>query len=298
MNCSEEDIRKPNRILWLWGTASVIFCVPVILLSGLSRSWNTSLEHPRRFRFGTVENPSRFWPEPNQYPGNEDASIPGRDHPSSSSNWYYWKLRPSDTDDVCDADGTEPWNLSCSVRRAGRTSRAAVWTLYVLHQTSMWALIYAAQRSAPSDRGAAYSNNLRWYNVAALGITALAHAAHLAQTHATYDGLAQDVAESSSQASVIVLLVFVLTMETGRRGLILGWPSRRRGKAEAAVQPEMEEGEAATIDSPQNCCCYPVADGPIELLRKYHGYFIVWATVYTFWYHPMEVSYQSNSFPT
>ena len=23
-------------------------------------------------------------------------------------------------------------------------------------------------------------------------------------------------------------------------------------------------------------------------MRKYHGYVFAWATVYTFWYHPME----------
>ena len=27
---------------------------------------------------------------------------------------------------------------------------------------------------------------------------------------------------------------------------------------------------------------------PVYLTRKYHGYFIYWAAIYTFWYHPME----------
>jgi len=27
---------------------------------------------------------------------------------------------------------------------------------------------------------------------------------------------------------------------------------------------------------------------PVYILRKYHGYFIYWAVIFTFWYHPME----------
>ena len=31
-----------------------------------------------------------------------------------------------------------------------------------------------------------------------------------------------------------------------------------------------------------------LASGPIEYVRKYHGYAFSWAVIYTFWYHPME----------
>ncbi len=34
----------------------------------------------------------------------------------------------------------------------------------------------------------------------------------------------------------------------------------------------------------------PFSKAIIDLIRKYHGYYIAWAVVYTFWYHPMESS--------
>jgi hypothetical protein len=72
-----------------------------------------------------------------------------------------------------------------------------------------------------------------------------------------YDGLAQDVSIWSSQASVIVLLVWVLLMENRRRGMFFGKK-------------------------------LPIKQEIIRFARKYHGYFFAWATIYTFWYHPME----------
>jgi hypothetical protein len=81
---------------------------------------------------------------------------------------------------------------------------------------------------------------------------------HFIQTHIFYDGLAVDVPEQSSQWSVILLLVIVLLMENQRRGLFFGW------KVKGSV---MRESSRA--------------------LRKYHGYYFAWATIYTFWYHPM-----------
>ena len=82
---------------------------------------------------------------------------------------------------------------------------------------------------------------------------------HLIQTHIFYDGLAQDVSILSSQGSVIVLLVWVLMMENPRRGLFFG----KRA---------------------------PLHHDIIAWAKKYHGYFFSWAVVYTFWYHPMEVT--------
>ena len=28
----------------------------------------------------------------------------------------------------------------------------------------------------------------------------------------------------------------------------------------------------------------------LEVARKYHGYYFAWAIIYTFWYHPMEIT--------
>ena len=75
------------------------------------------------------------------------------------------------------------------------------------------------------------------------------------QTHLWYDGLAQDVSIWSSQASVAIMLIWVLLMENNRRGMFFGKP-------------------------------LPLSKEIIRFARKYHGYFFAWATVYTFWYHP------------
>ncbi|MFP6764377.1 MAG: hypothetical protein VB858_12190 [Planctomycetaceae bacterium] len=131
--------------------------------------------------------------------------------------------------------------------------RLSVWGLYAAHQLTIWWLIWRAQSQS---RG--YSNSLSRGNLCALIANAVFIALHFLQTHVFYDGLALDVPEQSSQWSVILLLVIVLLMENRRRGLFFGQPVRGR---------MMEESARA--------------------LRKYHGYYFAWATIYTFWYHPM-----------
>jgi hypothetical protein len=93
-------------------------------------------------------------------------------------------------------------------------------------------------------------------NFWALGVNAFFIIVHFLQTHLFYDGLAQDVSIWSSQASVVMLLVWVLLMENQRRGLFFGKKIRFKKELTRAA-------------------------------RKYHGYFFAWAIVYTFWYHPM-----------
>lgn len=131
-------------------------------------------------------------------------------------------------------------------------SHVSSWTLYLMHQATMWALIWKAQVQRP-----AYTSGLHRFNVLALGANALFIALHLLQTYVWYDGLAQDVPEWSAQWSVIMLLVAVLLMENQRRGLIFGY--KFKALTEAG-----------------------------EVVRRYHGYYFSWATIYTFWYHPME----------
>jgi hypothetical protein len=131
-------------------------------------------------------------------------------------------------------------------------SHLSGWTLYVLHQVTMWALIWKAQVERP-----AYTSGLHRFNVLALGANAVFITLHLLQTYVWYDGLAQDVPEWSAQWSVIMLLVAVLLMENQRRGLIFGHK----------FNSLIEAGQT---------------------VRRYHGYYFSWATIYTFWYHPME----------
>lgn len=131
-------------------------------------------------------------------------------------------------------------------------SRATAWGFYLAHQLTIWGLIYYAQRVAKHR----YTNGLHKVNVIALAASAFFILLHLVQTHIWYDGLAQDVSIFSSQGSVIVLLVWVLLMENSRRGLFFGKKA-------------------------------PISKEIVRFAREYHGYFFAWATIYTFWYHPM-----------
>lgn len=130
-------------------------------------------------------------------------------------------------------------------------TRLSAWLPYLLHQIVIWGIIYAAQRARPT-----YSDHLNKYNIWALGANAFFIFLHLLQSHLFYDGLAQDVSVFSSQGSVILLLVMVLLMESPRRGLLFGW---RAGVPQTAV----------------------------DIVKRYHGYVFAWATIYTFWFHPM-----------
>ncbi|NJO12110.1 MAG: hypothetical protein HC872_00055 [Gammaproteobacteria bacterium] len=131
-------------------------------------------------------------------------------------------------------------------------SRATAWGGYLLHQVAFWAVIYAAQKQRLN-----YTTNLKRLNVIALAVNAGFILLHLAQTHVFYDGTAQDVPEWTAQWSVIVLLILILIMENPRRGLFFGHKAPGLGEA-------------------------------TRLARKYHGYYFAWASIYTFWYHPME----------
>jgi hypothetical protein len=159
--------------------------------------------------------------------GQRLATVPHL--PDTGPSWYYWKLP-----------------------EATFWSRFTAWTFYLLHQFTIWGLIFFAQ-----SRRARYTTGLHRFNIAALAANAAFILLHFAQTHFWYDGLAQDVSIWSSQGSVIVLLVWILLMENNRRGMFFG----KR---------------------------LPIRQQIIRFARKYHGYFFAWATIYTFWYHPME----------
>ena len=134
-------------------------------------------------------------------------------------------------------------------------SHTTAWGGYLLHQVTIWALIYRAQ-----SQGLSYGRVLHPVNVMALAANGVFILLHLAQTYATYDGLAQDTPIWASQGSVIIMLVMILIMENQRRGMFFG---------KSANIPE----EAGRV------------------LRKYHGYVFSWALIFTFWYHPMESTF-------
>ena len=133
-------------------------------------------------------------------------------------------------------------------------TRITAWGSYIAHNLVIWYLIWRAQ-SANSK----YSTNLHWFNVAALLANAFFIVLHLVQTRYWYDGLAQDVAEFTSQAAVTIVLVAILILENDRRGMAFGY--------RAPFLKTVGRG-----------------------IRKYHGYYFAWAIIYTFWYHPMEIT--------
>jgi hypothetical protein len=130
-------------------------------------------------------------------------------------------------------------------------TRATAWAGYLAHQFVFWGLIYYAQ-----TRVKKYADGIYRVNAIALGTNAIFILLHFLQTQFFYDGIAQDVSIWSSQVSVAILLIWVLLMENRRRGMFWGKP-------------------------------VPISQKIIQFARKYHGYFFAWATVYTFWYHPM-----------
>jgi hypothetical protein len=133
-------------------------------------------------------------------------------------------------------------------------TRATAWAGYIAHNLVIWYLIWSAQRARPT-----YTSNLHLFNVIALLANAFFISLHLLQTNFWYDGLAQDVSEFTSQASVTLMLVMILIMENDRRGLVFGFKA-------------------------------PLPASVGSTLRKYHGYYFSWAIIYTFWYHPMEIT--------
>lgn len=130
-------------------------------------------------------------------------------------------------------------------------SRFSGWGLYTLHQITFWGLIYYAQ-----TRVKKYTPGLHPENLWALAVNAVFLFLHLLQTHLWYDGLAQDTPVWSSQGSVILMLCAILIMENQRRGLFFG----KKVSFSTRV---------------------------MSFVRHYHGYLFSWATVYTFWFHPM-----------
>ncbi|XP_019613546.1 PREDICTED: uncharacterized protein LOC109461610 [Branchiostoma belcheri] len=181
-------------------------------------------------------------------PYEPEEGVKGRQGVDPAARWYFWKLRP---------ELVTPW------------TRLFVWGCYTVHQLLAWWLLYLAQVNQQAEKGKKYSTNLNRYTWAAVAVHTFFHLLHLAQTHLTYDATAQDVSIGSSQGSVIVALLFVMAIEFRDRGVFFGWPN---------VTSTDKVGKAMRSWSRES----------VRLVRKYHGYVIMWAAVYTFWYHPME----------
>ena len=63
-----------------------------------------------------------------------------------------------------------------------------------------------------------------------------------------------------------MVFVLIIIIEFKDRGVVFGYPT-----------PVQLKGKQDSVWL-----------SPVYLIRKYHGYFIYWATVSTLWYHPFE----------
>ena len=133
-----------------------------------------------------------------------------------------------------------------------RWASISMWVLYLAHQITVWVLIAKLKNDDRPEAG-----RIGPYNLRLLIANAVFIALHLVQTALFYDALAQFVPVMSSQGSVIVMLVMMLILLNNRRGLFFG--------KRVALPPP---GVVTT--------------------QKVHGFYIAWAVVYTFWFHPME----------
>jgi hypothetical protein len=133
-------------------------------------------------------------------------------------------------------------------------TRLAAWLPFSLHWIAMWYLISRGRSERPK-----YMFGLHKFNLQAIGVNAFFILLHIVQTKFFYDGLAQDTHEATSQGSVVIMLFAIMLMENRRRGLLFGHKFK-----------------------------FMFAAG--DVVRRYHGYYFSWAIIYTFWYHPIELT--------
>jgi len=133
-------------------------------------------------------------------------------------------------------------------------TRLVAWVPFCLHWFAMWYLISKARSERPQ-----YVFGLHKVNLQAMAVNAFFILVHIVQTRIWYDGLAQDTHEATSQGSVVLMLFAIMLMENRRRGLFFGHKVK-----------------------------FMFAAG--DVVRRYHGYYFSWAIIYTFWYHPVEIT--------
>lgn len=151
-----------------------------------------------------------------------------------------------------------PWIYAWQLEAPTIWSRITSWGGYALHQISIWIIFFLAIKEKK------HPDKLSKLNIIAIFVNLGFIILHLIQTIVFYDGIAQDVPTQSSQWSVIVMLGFILVMMMPRRGLIAGvWKT-----------------------PPKNILVF---------LRKFHGFYISWALIYTFWFHPVEGNWGMQS---
>lgn len=131
-------------------------------------------------------------------------------------------------------------------------ARITAWGFFSLHFVTV-AIFIVLLRNNPKEKGLELSK----YNIYLLLINLFYIILHFIHTTIWYDALATDTPVWSSQGSVIIMLILILIMENRRRGLFFGKKM-------------------------------PFPKESIKVITKFHGMYITLATIFTFWFHPME----------
>ena len=152
----------------------------------------------------------------------------------SGGSYYFWKFLPEDKD---------IW------------ARITSWGFFIAH-FGISGYMLQKLKDNPKEKGTEFS---KW-NIYLLLTQLFFVALHYVHTIIWYDALATDTPVWSSQGSVIIMLILVLIMENGRRGLFFGKKMK-----------------------------FPKES--VRFIMKNHGIYIALATIFTFWFHPMEFTW-------
>ena len=134
-------------------------------------------------------------------------------------------------------------------------ARITAWLFFTLHFLTT-GLIMMKLKANPKEK----HHELSKYNYYLLFANLFFIILHFIHTWIWYDALAQDTPVWSSQGSVIVMLILILIIENNRRGLFFGKKM-------------------------------PFPKESIRFVMKNHGVYIALATIFTFWFHPMEFTW-------
>mgnify|MGYP000271259922 CR=1 FL=1 len=134
-------------------------------------------------------------------------------------------------------------------------ARITAWSFFALHFVTV-AYFIVKLRHNPKEKGTEYSK----YNIYLLLVNLFYIVLHFVHTTIWYDALAADTPVWSSQGSVIVMLILILILENNRRGLFFGKKM-------------------------------PFPKESVRFVTKHHGMYITLATIFTFWFHPMEFTW-------
>ncbi|PAT02301.1 hypothetical protein CI105_02870 [Candidatus Izimaplasma bacterium ZiA1] len=129
-------------------------------------------------------------------------------------------------------------------------ARISAWSLFIIHFLTVGFVMNKLKANSKSSELSKYNYYLLFVNLFFIVL-------HYLHTIIWYDALAQDTPVWSSQGSVIVMLILILIMENRRRGLFFG--------KKVALPKES-----------------------VNFIYKNHSIYIALATIFTFWFHPME----------